>query len=134
MVYYLTPARFTWFTVDRRMFELTLPPAGGGLEHLKWQTPHLTRRAKTPQYGFQKCLWQPCAQTNPKAKINWQKQKRKKKESVGGGGENAVEAACLYRGQQQQVSWTGSTGFYGVADSCGTSTNHLADDCTKYHE
>lgn len=37
MVCYLTSARFTGFTVEGRMFESTLPPAGG-----KTQTPGVT--------------------------------------------------------------------------------------------
>lgn len=68
MVYYLTPASFTWFTVE--------PGEAGVWAHtaICWRKtqpedkPLLSahRRAKTPQHGSRKRLWQPHGQTRPK--------------------------------------------------------------------
>lgn len=105
------------------MFESTLPPAGG-----KTQTPGVTGASfdqtcqKLPNMASRNASGHPVPKLTPKQR--WiSKAEKREAESVGGRGEKA----CLWRGQQQ-VSWTGWTGFYGAADSCGT------DDYTKYHE
>ncbi len=84
MVYYLTPTSFTWFTVEAGEAGVWAHTAicwrKKQQEDKRLISPH--RRAKTPQHGSRKCLWQPHRQIHPKSGLSLIKKNNRSRQNV----------------------------------------------------
>ena len=126
MVYYLTPASFTWFTVGgggEAVSELTLPSAGGKRNRNakpSYLTTAQARRARTPQHGSRKkkYLRPPLGQNSARTSTDRTKRQKNDKHApperearrVGSGGEKVAWRAQRQQfesGGEQYVPWTG---------------------------